>query len=141
MPTHTLTLREASTWPAGSLVSGHYGYIQPSNVQSKRTTRIQEVEPHQARGFSNRHHLDEASHHIPASRQRTRCSYCDVELLKRALPRHIRSTHQRGHSAHHCSDCGLSFVRKDSFERHLRSSTATARPDASTAELILVSVP
>jgi hypothetical protein len=120
IPIHILTLRGTSNWLAASPTSAYYTYAQPPNVQSERTTRIQEIEPDQARDFSNGHHLDEAGHHIPASRKRTRCLYCNAELLKRALPRHIRSTHQRERSVHHCSICGKSFVRKDSFERHLK---------------------
>ena len=119
--THSLTLHGASNSPAASRAATHHMYLQPAIIQCEWTTKIQQIETNATRNLSNGDHLNENGCRISASKQRTRCSHCNIELLKKALPRHIRSTHSYARSsAHRCSLCGLSFVRKDSFERHLK---------------------
>ena len=56
----------------------------------------------------------------PRSRQRTKCPFRSLELLKNPLPRHIRSTHYFEDAPPTCTQCGITFNRKDSLERHRR---------------------
>lgn len=60
--------------------------------------------------------------HLPPSAQRTKCSHpdCGIELLKKTLPRHMRTVHGTEDYQFHCELCDRTFKRKDIYERHRR---------------------
>ena len=69
---------------------------------------------------------DKAARHSSQSDRRTKCPFCSLELLKKSLPRHIRSAHHVKDAQKSCIQCGITFERKDTLDRHQREQHGDA---------------
>ena len=90
--------------------------MRPGSLSSVTTTMMAsyQVECAQLRP------RDKTTERLHRNKQRTNCPICRLDLLKKTLPRHMRSRHLGAPTQLRCLLCDETFSRPDTLERHER---------------------